>query len=45
MNKVILVVVVLLVAVGVLGYTQGWFGLAKDDKGHAKGLTFDKEKF
>jgi hypothetical protein len=35
MNKVIVVVIVLLIAVGVLGYTQGWFG--------SKG--FDKEKF
>ena len=45
MNKVIVVVIVLLIAVGVLGYTQGWFGLSKDKEGHVKGLSFDKEKF
>ena len=45
MNKVIVVVILLLIAVAVLGYTQGWFGLAKDKEGHVKGLSFDKEKF
>ncbi len=45
MNKLILLVILLLVAVGVLGYTQGWFNLAKDDKGQVKGISFDMEKF
>ena len=44
MNKLIFLVVFLLVAFGVLAYTQGWINFGKDDKGHVQ-VTFDKAKF
>ena len=44
MKVLIFLVVFLLVAFGVLAYTQGWINFGKDDKGHVK-VTFDKEKF
>src|SRR6516162_8557888 len=44
MNKLLVLVILLLVALGVLAYTQGWFNIRKDEKGHVQ-VKFDKEKF
>jgi hypothetical protein len=43
MKKLLVVVIVLLVSVGALGYWQGWFGVTKED-GKLK-VKVDPEKF